>query len=193
LSKTKILDVAFDLFSKGHYNSVALSEIAEKSGIKKSSIYAHFASKEDLFIEVFDSELNRVHENLHKILNDNKDNSIEIILKQLLIKSVEYMRENAPIGGFWAYLLFVTPHDLPHQIIIRIKNLKNFIEKLFLKLIIKGIDNGEIVNENPNSLVYLYSCILQGNLLMELNSKLFHMNRVNESWSYFWEGIRKKG
>jgi AcrR family transcriptional regulator len=193
LSKTKILDVAFDLFSKGHYNSVALSEIAEKSGIKKSSIYAHFASKEDLFIEVFDSELNRVHENLHKILNDNRDNSIEIILQQLLIKSVEYMRENAPIGGFWAYLLFVTSHDLPHQIIIRIKNLKNFIEKLFLKLIIKGIDNGEIVNENPDSLVYLYFCILQGNLLMELNSKLFHMNKVNESWSYLWEGVRKKG
>jgi AcrR family transcriptional regulator len=180
------------MFSKGHYNSVALSEIAERSGIKKSSIYAHFASKEDLFIEVFDREINRLHEHLHKILNDNKDKDIEIILQQLLIKGVEYVRENAPVGGFWAYLLFVTTHDLPHQIIIRINDLKSYLKNLLLELIMKGIDKGEIANKNSDSLVYSYSCLLQGNLLMELNSKSFHMDKVNESWSYFWQGIKNK-
>ena len=35
MSKQKILDAAFESFSKGHYNSVSISEISQKAGIKK--------------------------------------------------------------------------------------------------------------------------------------------------------------
>lgn len=192
LPKTKILSSAFELFSKGHYNSVSLSEIADKAGIKKPSIYAHFASKEDLFLEVFDTEVKRLRNNVNKILNDNKHENMEVMLQQLLIKSIEYAIENAPVDGFWAYLLFVTPHDLPQQISIRIEQFKSSMEKLFYDLILKGIDKGEIADKKPRSIVYFYSCLLQGNLLMELNSNSFDMDKVKESWFFFWEAVKSK-
>jgi hypothetical protein len=98
--------------------------------------------------------------------------------------------EHTPVGGFWAYMLFVPTNDLPQQVTIRINDLKNYTEKIFSELITRGIDKGQIINKDPNSLVYLYFCLLQGNLLMQLNSKLFYMNKVIESWSRFWDGIR---
>jgi AcrR family transcriptional regulator len=180
------------LFSKKHYNSVSLSEIAEKSGIKKSTIYAHFTSKEDLIIEVFENEVNRVRENLETTLNHNRSKDVEIILKQLLIRSVEYVMEYTPVGGFWAYMLFVPANDLPQQVTIRINDLKSYTEKILIELITRGIDKGQVTNKVPNGLVYLYFCLLQGNLLMQLNSKLFHMNKVIESWSCFWDGISNR-
>ena len=53
-TKEKIFDVALDLFSKKGYDSVSLREIAEEVGIKKSSIYSHYASKEAILMDIFE-------------------------------------------------------------------------------------------------------------------------------------------
>lgn len=53
-TKEKIFDVSLDLFSKKGYDSVSLKEIADEVGIKKSSIYGHYDSKEAILMEIFD-------------------------------------------------------------------------------------------------------------------------------------------
>ena len=53
-TKEKIFDVALDLFSNKGYDSVSLREIAEEVGIKKSSIYSHYSSKEAILMDIFD-------------------------------------------------------------------------------------------------------------------------------------------
>ena len=52
-TKEKIFDVALDLFSRKGYDSVSLNEIAEGVGIKKSSIYSHYPSKEAILMDIF--------------------------------------------------------------------------------------------------------------------------------------------
>ena len=53
-TKERIFDVALDLFSKKGYDSVSLREIAEEVGIKKSSIYSHYPSKEAILMDIFE-------------------------------------------------------------------------------------------------------------------------------------------
>lgn len=53
-TKEKIFNVALDLFSQKGYDSVSLREIAEEVGIKKSSIYSHYRSKEEILMDIFD-------------------------------------------------------------------------------------------------------------------------------------------
>lgn len=53
-TKEKIFDVALDLFSKKGYDSVSLNEIADGVGIKKSSIYSHYPSKEAILMDIFE-------------------------------------------------------------------------------------------------------------------------------------------
>lgn len=52
-TKEKIFNVSLDLFSKKGYDSVSLREIAEEVGIKKSSIYSHYPSKEAILMDIF--------------------------------------------------------------------------------------------------------------------------------------------
>ena len=78
-TKEKIFDVALDLFSKKGYDSVSLREIADEVGIKKSSIYSHYASKEAILIDIF-QYLSGLFE-YDELLNSNelalsKDNEI---------------------------------------------------------------------------------------------------------------------
>lgn len=53
-TKEKIFDVSLDLFSKKGYDSVSLREIADNVGIKKSSIYSHYSSKEAILMDIFE-------------------------------------------------------------------------------------------------------------------------------------------
>ena len=53
-TKEKIFDVSLDLFSKKGYDSVSLNEIADEVGIRKSSIYSHYSSKEAILMDIFE-------------------------------------------------------------------------------------------------------------------------------------------
>lgn len=52
-TKEKILDVSIDLFAKKGFKDVTVREIAEAVGIKASSLYKHYESKEDILESIF--------------------------------------------------------------------------------------------------------------------------------------------
>ena len=71
-TKEKIFNVSLDLFSKKGYDSVSLREIAEEVGIKKSSIYSHYSSKEAILMDIFDQFTNSFEIDNEEIqLNEN--------------------------------------------------------------------------------------------------------------------------
>lgn len=192
MSKEKILEAAYECFSRGCYNCTSLSEIAERVGIKKPSIYAHFANKEKLFLEVLDIELDRLYSYINMLINDNKFQYADIKLYKFLVGSIDYIVKNKSAGGFWRNLLFTPPTDLHKEICLRITDFKNYIRNLILQIIKQGVDKGEIIIQDEDGLIYSYMCLLQGNLVMLLDSNLFSMDKVNTSWQLFLEGIRKR-
>ena len=48
MTKDKIMDVSIDLFSKYGYDDVSVRQIAREVGIRESSIYNHYSSKQDI-------------------------------------------------------------------------------------------------------------------------------------------------
>lgn len=58
----QILDIAADLFARNGYDGVPVREIAEKAGIKESSLYNHFNSKADILETLFDEFIRYVPE-----------------------------------------------------------------------------------------------------------------------------------
>lgn len=84
-TKEKIFDAALDLFSKKGYDSVSLREIAEEVGIKKSSIYSHYSSKEAILMDIFDYFADQFE-------NDELLNSSEFLLSndnEILLENPE--------------------------------------------------------------------------------------------------------
>ena len=47
-TREEILRVALDLFSVNGYESTSISQIADAVGVKKASIYSHFANKQEI-------------------------------------------------------------------------------------------------------------------------------------------------
>jgi AcrR family transcriptional regulator len=51
--RDRILDAAFDLFSKRGYDAVGMRDIAAGAGVSIGTVYAYFADKRQTFVEVF--------------------------------------------------------------------------------------------------------------------------------------------
>ncbi|WP_342565501.1 TetR/AcrR family transcriptional regulator [Paenibacillus sp. FSL R7-0345] len=49
---TAILDAGYELFGSGGFYETKMSEVAEKAGIAKGTVYLYFKSKEELFLAV---------------------------------------------------------------------------------------------------------------------------------------------
>lgn len=66
-TKQRIIDEALTLFAIHGYNRVSVKQIAEAVGIRDSSIYKHFASKQEIFdtiIETVSSQTKLIYEKI---------------------------------------------------------------------------------------------------------------------------------
>jgi len=68
-SREKILDVAEALFARRGYAGVGLREVAEGSGLSKSSLFHHFPGKVQLYCEVLRRVLERMDAHLQPALD----------------------------------------------------------------------------------------------------------------------------
>jgi AcrR family transcriptional regulator len=187
----RIMDSAYELFSEGCYNCVSLSEIAKKVGIKKPSIYAHFSSKEELFLAVLDRELEKVCSYIDEELNKVIYNKAEIALYKFLKKCVEYAANNQMWRGFWRCILYSPPLTLHEQVNKRTSILDEKINNIEFQIMKQGVDRGEIKEQDMDYLIYSYTCLIKGNFDMVLRGQNYSLEMLNYCWIIYWDGIKK--
>ena len=76
ISKQRILDEALKLFSTSGYEATSNSQITDAVGIKKSSLYSHFQSKQEIFDTLID-ELTTIYEENSLFAKVNWNNEAE--------------------------------------------------------------------------------------------------------------------
>lgn len=67
--KDNIKKSAINLFYKKGYFATSMSTIAKATGIRKSSIYHHYATKEDILLDIFRTTMNDLQQTLQKQLD----------------------------------------------------------------------------------------------------------------------------
>lgn len=85
-TKMKIIHSAVDLFAQNGFAGTGMRELAAKVGIKDSSIYNHFSSKQDILGHLVSMYINRVDEIADKKYNEFESNScytIDDIVNQI--------------------------------------------------------------------------------------------------------------
>src|SRR3569832_99266 len=70
--RQKILAAAAELFGENPYDSVQMRDVAALAEVGKPTLYRYFPSKEELFLEVFKSGLDRLDSEVAAILKDRE-------------------------------------------------------------------------------------------------------------------------
>jgi len=141
--KNKIKDIAIQLIYQKGYHACSISNIAERVGIQKSSLYYHYLNKEDL---------------LYGIVKDTMEDLNESLAESLEGVEGTEMRLRAFIRNHLAFHM-----DRQKEVIISdsemrsltADNLRSFIrlrdeyDRKVRDIIEQGVDEGIFINKDP--------------------------------------------
>ena len=78
-TRAKLVDVARQLFAKNGVDNTTMNDIAVASTKGRRTLYTYFKSKEDIYIAVVESELDRLGEALDKVASEDIAPDVKIL------------------------------------------------------------------------------------------------------------------
>ncbi|WP_409290395.1 TetR/AcrR family transcriptional regulator [Peribacillus sp. SCS-37] len=191
---TDLKKTALALFSEHGYEGTSLNMIAEQTGIRKSSIYAHFNNKDELFMSLIEDISNHYMDVMldhFKILDKEKSLSVQDKLQITFNVYLGSVKNDLVISRFWKRSVVFPPHHLKD----RIKDTRNSLalNSLISKvnsLFIEGICIGEVKDQAVSDLTRSYFCLLEGVIFSLLyNEEVMDFRLPDSMWKHFWSGI----
>lgn len=145
--KEEIIRVAAKLFKEKGYSAVTMRDLAAEMGIKAASLYNHINSKQAILNTIIISLAEEFTAGM-KLIQSSDENCIGK-LKQIIELHVKISSKNiygmASLNNDWMHL----EEQLDYYQKLRID-----YEDDFRAILKKGIESGEIVNANPEVMMF---------------------------------------
>ena len=162
-TKTAILDAAQELVQKQSISGVSFQHLANQVGIKKGSMYHHFASKDELTVAL----LERVHEQMKAAFERGEGKPAMKRMKYYLDIFRSYIlpgQNMCPAGAFageWGSMSQDVQQAIQRVFKMQIKNIAKIIEA--------GNESGEFIKRkrSPEQVAKWIFSMLQGALVCD--------------------------
>ncbi|WP_028548884.1 TetR/AcrR family transcriptional regulator [Paenibacillus sp. UNC451MF] len=190
MTSSTIKAAALRHFARNGYEGTPLSDIAKEVGIKTPSLYAHFRSKEDLFLRLFEDLLQEHAARVRQLLTSIIDYSIKEKLFAILQDSCDnYLISEEKITFLRRAMLF-PPTFLQEQLQQKFIEIEHMFTAPLHDIFSTGIQKGLIRDEPVEELLASYLCLMDGCFL-----QLFYYGRpqfeqrLDGVWRIYWDGI----
>jgi AcrR family transcriptional regulator len=187
MSSNEIKKVALYHFAKSGYDGTSLSSIASEVGIKKQSIYAHFANKDELFLTIMNEALIHEKSYIKDYFTKNEPLHLEPTLYQFL-QGYSERYELQPETKFLLTMGFLPPTHLHQQVIDSLYRYYDEMEEILIGIFKdKSYSISISVNEAVIAFIGLYDSVLV-ELLYSGNERF--QRRLHACWKIYWQGVR---
>lgn len=145
--KEQIIKTAAKLFKEKGYSAVTMRDIAKALDMKAASLYNHITSKQDILKYVIISLAEEFTEGMNTVYNSS-ESSIDQ-LHQIVALHVDIAYRNpyqmASLNNDWMHL----EKDVSYYL-----ELRDSYEDNFRSIIKKGIKTGELIDTNPEVVLF---------------------------------------
>ena len=187
LTKKDIIEKAFILFANKGFAETSTGDIASAVGLKKQSLYSHFASKNEIIGEVFKEQSFFIMNEIDKRLNDIVSQPVDIFFKEIFKGYVDIFRDHNRLL-LWKRVVLIL-HNEEYQDIFNEDQWqfsKNLSEALFEKTKQAPF---QIDHHKFESFFLSYMVLIQGYLdwmiIAKPDDAIF-----NITWDNFWNGTK---
>lgn len=182
-TEEEIKNVALLYISKYSYETIALKEIAQTIGIKTPSIYAHFESKEQIFMYALKDARKKEREKLMSLVLSFRTKEVEEVLQNFF-----YYYTDAKNIVFWKIILKQSLTNLPNRLLKMLKEEFTEFERdisVHLEEFYRiGQETGWIQRKDVEQMISLFFTLVDG-LLVE--QKLYNEEIYNKRRDNIWE------
>ncbi|TVY11999.1 TetR/AcrR family transcriptional regulator [Paenibacillus cremeus] len=194
MSTTAIKQAALHAFVRSGYDGTALSDIAQRVGLKTPSLYAHFQSKQELFLFTFEDVLREHTQAIQQVLEQCQQqcDTTEAILCRLLLEYCGGLQLGGERAAFLKRALLFPPRflasGLKERFLLMEQQLSEPLTAVFEAALSAGQVRGWSVKELLTSYFYLMDgCFVQ--------SYLYRRDAFDErlaaAWRIYWRGISR--
>ncbi|MCM3337456.1 TetR/AcrR family transcriptional regulator [Paenibacillus sp. MER TA 81-3] len=186
MTANRIIEIALDHFAENGYEGASLAHIAEQVGIKTPSIYAHFKSKDDLFLRVIEQTIHDELKLLREFCERNRDNTVQHQLFELIAQYKDrYDNDNSV--KFLMRMMFFPPVSLQALVMEHINAYLDKMEQMLVTVFERGMERAEVVQLDVGTVTASFMCLLDGVLVeMLLGGPVRFKKRLDASWKIYW-------
>ncbi len=95
-TRDRVLRVATRLFAGRGYGMTSMRDIARAARIRAATLYHHFRSKDDLFVDVLDRQQDRLRDIMNTVLAEHSDFRTQI--SEMVKRSFDYHLKNPDLA-----------------------------------------------------------------------------------------------
>lgn len=190
-TKKKILASSMELFAMNGYEGTSMVMIADKVGIKKPSLYAHYKSKEALFIDVMKAMADNYIEFVRTSLDVQGQDEKTVLYESFRMHVRDMARDDASIQFYNRFMQY-PPKGLESELTASVEQSEKQASMLLESVIARGQRSKEITTElDAKSIAHTYFCLIEGLANETIIYTIEEVERHAESvWMFFWRGVK---
>ncbi|WP_018924255.1 TetR/AcrR family transcriptional regulator [Salsuginibacillus kocurii] len=190
MTSSGIKQVALTHFAQHGYEGTSLKDIAEGVGIKKPSLYNHFASKEDVFLAVVDDVFAAYVSHVNRCLKEAEGLGIERQLKEALLATCVFLSGDH-FGRLYIRVLMFPPLQLKAEINARFAAFEGKTDEIFRSLFAKGVSEQFIRAGDIDQYLQAFYVMMDGiTTEMFIYQKETVERKAEAAWRVFWHSIQ---
>ncbi|KKO54732.1 TetR/AcrR family transcriptional regulator [Paenibacillus sp. DMB20] len=192
MSSQLILQAALAHFARDGYEGASLKNIADDCGIKKPSIYAHFASKEDLFLTALHAVFRRQEERIRGYFEEFKALPLEEQLKGFMLRrQQDYHRDDEV--RFFLRVSFFPPNSLYNEVMDILYPFLDRQEDQLSDLLATGCPVEGSIIRNPRQAACAFLTLMDGiDVEILYGGEARSSRRLEQAWPVYWSGVTKE-
>lgn len=188
MSAKNVKQAALKLFALQGYEATSMRDIGNEAGIKASSIYAHFESKEELFLTIVSEVLQRVNWELD---DHNLANPVDLkkTLYDIFIAYYQFFSSHELELRFWQRIRYFPPVGLEKKYDMNKIGSSRPLLELYIELFARSL--GKKTLPYPVEMyVMSYFSFVSGYIdsLLIVPFKL-NLSQLNQAFEIYWAGL----
>lgn len=186
-------EAAINLFSKKGYSGTSVRDITRSLGITPAALYAHFGSKEELFLKVFKEGWEEVSREVKTIITSNEEKPYKDILHDVYRHYVNSYIKDKQRTVFLLRSVMFPPDELREKVFyIFEKNSSEFnihMKEIFETCIEKGIIKDFPIQKHEDIFYKFVDCFL---FQITVTNKTITTEEIEKHWMFYWTLIENK-
>lgn len=181
--KKEILDAAEELFTAKGYDGTSTTDILERVGIARGTLYYHFKSKEEILDALIDRIIQGMVSNIRSAISD------KTTVSQKMLAFIGAMKVDSAIGKEITDYAHRPQNALMHQ---KIQNsLLAVLTPIAAKIIEEGIKEGSFSTEYPEEAAEML--FIYGNVVFDDMNEITEAERARKAAGFVFHMERLLG
>ncbi len=152
----RIIDEARQLFARKGVTNTTMNEIAQAAGKGRRTIYTYFNNKQDIYLAVITSEINRLYDRLETVVS--KDMAPNEKLEAYIDARLEGIREVVQRNGSLHADFFRDIWEVERAR----KKISNKEIELLRRILDEGVAKGKFIVHNTTATASILHCAFKG-------------------------------